>query len=77
MKKWASFLWVCLILFSPGVSGAQSSKFILLDSTIGPIDSGIVDLLENEFEKETGIRVRQFSAGTGGVLEIAQQRNLD
>jgi tungstate transport system substrate-binding protein len=55
MKKWASFLWVSLILFSPGVSGAQSSKFILLASTIGPIDSGIVDHLENEFEKEPGI----------------------
>jgi tungstate transport system substrate-binding protein len=77
MKKWAFILWVCLILLFPGISGAESSKFILLASTIGPIDSGIVDLLENEFEKETGIRVRHVGAGTGAALEIARKGNVD
>ena len=52
---------------------AQSSKFILLASTIGPIDSGIVDLLENEFEKETGIRVRHVGAGTGAALILPEK----
>ena len=56
---------------------AQGSKFILLASTIGPIDSGIVDVLENEFEKETGIRVRHVGAGTGAALEIAKKGNVD
>jgi tungstate transport system substrate-binding protein len=77
MRKWAFALWVCLILLFPGISGAESSKFILLASTIGPIDSGIVDLLENEFEKETGIRVRHVGAGTGAALEIARKGNVD
>jgi len=77
MRKWASILWVCLILLFPSISGAESSKFILLASTIGPIDSGIVDLLENEFEKETGIRVRHVGAGTGAALEIARKGNVD
>jgi len=77
MRKWAFTLWVCLILIFPGISGAESSKFILLTSTIGPIDSGIVDLLENEFEKETGIRVRHVGAGTGAALEIARKGNVD
>jgi len=77
MRKWALLLWVCLILLFPGTSGAESSKFILLASTIGPIDSGIVDLLENEFEKETGIRVRHVGAGTGAALEIARKGNVD
>jgi tungstate transport system substrate-binding protein len=48
-----------------------------LASTIGPIDSGIVDLLENEFEKETGIRVRHVGAGTGAALDIARKGNVD
>jgi len=56
---------------------AQSGKFILLASTIGPIDSGIVDLLENQFEKETGIRVRHVGAGTGAALDIAKNGNVD
>jgi len=66
-----------LILFLPGISGAQSSNFILLASTIGPIDSGIVDRLENEFEKDSGIRVRHVGAGTGAALEIAKKGNVD
>jgi tungstate transport system substrate-binding protein len=77
MRKWAFTLWVCLILIFPGISGAESSKFILLASTIGPIDSGIVDLLENEFEKETAIRVRHVGAGTGAALDIARAGNVD
>jgi tungstate transport system substrate-binding protein len=55
----------------------KTNKFILLSSTIGPIDSGVVDLLENEFEKETGIRVRHVGAGTGAALDIARKGNVD
>ena len=67
----------CLFLFCAGSSMAQGSKFILLASTIGPIDSGIVGLLENEFEKETGIRVRHVGAGTGAALDMAKNGNVD
>ncbi len=71
-------MWIiCLALFFPALCGAQSSGFILLSSTIGPIDSGIVGLLENEFEKDTGIRVRHVGAGTGAALDIARQGNVD
>jgi tungstate transport system substrate-binding protein len=48
-----------------------------LASTIGPIDAGIVDLLENAFEKESGIRVRHVGAGTGATLEIARKGEVD
>ena len=80
MKKW---VWVALLLvfaFSlscAGLSKSGGGKFVLLASTIGPVDSGIVDLLENEFEKETGIRVRHVGAGTGATLKIAQKGNID
>ena len=66
-----------VVLLSPVWCGAQSGGFILLSSTIGPIDSGIVGLLENEFEKETGIRVRHVGAGTGAALNIARKGNVD
>jgi tungstate transport system substrate-binding protein len=46
-------------------------------STIGPIDSGVIDALENAFEKETGIRVRHVGAGTGAALDIAKQGAVD
>jgi len=77
MKRAMAIGLVCLIFLFPGVCSAQSSGFILLASTIGPIDSGIVDLLENEFEKDTGIRVRHVGAGTGAALDIAKKGNVD
>lgn len=51
--------------------------FILLASTIGPIDAGIVPLLEERFEAETGIRVRHVGAGTGEALKIAEKGAVD
>jgi len=77
IKRVLVFGAICLVLLAPVWCGAQSSGFILLSSTIGPIDSGIVGLLEDQFEKETGIRVRHVGAGTGAALEIAKKGNVD
>ena len=79
-KGWIGLALVLLFVFSSSCAGPSKSgsgKFVLLASTIGPVDSGIVDLLENEFEKETGIRVRHVGAGTGATLRIAQKGNID
>jgi tungstate transport system substrate-binding protein len=77
VKKWISVGFFCSLLLYSSLGLAQSSKFILMASTIGPIDSGIVGLLENEFEKETGIRVRHVGSGTGAALDIARKGNVD
>ncbi|MBP1719686.1 MAG: ABC-type tungstate transport system, solute-binding protein [Deltaproteobacteria bacterium] len=71
-----SFIGVLLILL-PILAFAQDRSFILLSSTIGPIDSGIVAALEDAFEKETGIRVRHVGAGTGAALNLATKGNVD
>jgi tungstate transport system substrate-binding protein len=77
MKRWVFVGLFGLLLFFPSLGVSQSTKFILLSSTIGPIDAGIVGLLEDEFEKETGIRVRHVGAGTGAALDIARKGNVD
>jgi len=77
MKRTVALWIIGVVLLSPVWCGAQSSGFILLASTIGPIDSGIVGLLEDQFERETGIRVRHVGAGTGAALEIAKKGNVD
>jgi tungstate transport system substrate-binding protein len=46
-------------------------------STIGPIDAGIVDVLEKAFEKDTGIPVRHIGAGTGAALDIGRKGTVD
>ncbi|MGA3208683.1 MAG: substrate-binding domain-containing protein [Syntrophales bacterium] len=76
-RKWLwGFLFCLTIVFSES-SLAQNGKFILMASTIGPIDAGIVNVLEDQFEKETGIRVRHVGAGTGAALKIAEKGNVD
>jgi tungstate transport system substrate-binding protein len=71
------YVGLFLLLLFPSIGNAQGSKFILLASTIGPIDSGIIDVLENAFEKETDIRVRHVGAGTGAAIDIAKKGNVD
>jgi len=63
------------ILFPFGETLNKQIHFVI--STIGHIDSGIVDSLENEFEKETGIRVCHVDVGSGAALGIAWQGNVD
>ena len=77
MTKWLCGLLFLLIVVFPESSIAQTGKFILMASTIGPIDAGIVNALEDQFEKETGIRVRHVGAGTGAALKIAEKGNVD
>ena len=70
------FLFALAILL-PCWGYAQDGKFVLLASTIGPIDAGIVGALEDGFEKETGIRVRHVGAGTGAALKMAEGGQFD
>jgi tungstate transport system substrate-binding protein len=75
------FVGKCLLLFillwSNLALAADGDKFVFLSSTIGPIDSGIVGALEDQFEKETGIRVRHVGAGTGAALNLAMKGQID
>lgn len=76
--KWSFPLFAALGLIGAGWLHAQSPRgFVFMASTIGPIDSGIVDVLETAFEKETGIRVRHVGAGTGAALQIARKGEID
>jgi tungstate transport system substrate-binding protein len=60
-----------------GTLAQAEDRSILMASTIGPIDAGIVPALEDQFEKETGIRVRHVGAGTGEALKLAEQGSVD
>ncbi|MDO8970984.1 MAG: substrate-binding domain-containing protein, partial [Saprospiraceae bacterium] len=63
------FLW--------SVAAQAGEGFVMLASTIGPIDAGIVTALEDAFEKETGVRVRHVGAGTGEALKISEKGSID
>lgn len=73
-------IWVIFVsigLMVPFALRAQDLSPILWACTIGPIDAGIVDLLEDRFEQESGIRVRHVGAGTGAALDLARKGNID
>lgn len=70
-------LFFLLLLCLWAVTARAESGFVLLASTIGPIDAGIVAALEDAFEADTGIRVRHVGAGTGEALKIGEQGHVD
>ena len=71
------FVVLLVVLWSSLALAANGDKFVFLSSTIGPIDAGIVNALEDQFEKDTGIRVRHVGAGTGAALDIARKGAID
>ena len=74
--KWFKLPLLTVALLWATAAHAEKG-FILLASTIGPIDAGIVSALEDGFEKETGIRVRHVGAGTGEALKTAEKGSVD
>jgi len=66
-----------ILIWSSLALAADGGKFLFVSSTIGPIDAGIVGALEDQFEKDTGIRVRHVGAGTGAALDIAKKCQID
>jgi len=77
IKKVLGLALVFLLLLVPGIGLSKDTGFVLLSSTIGPVDAGIVGALEDRFEKETGIRVRHVGAGTGAALDMARKGPFD
>jgi tungstate transport system substrate-binding protein len=49
-------------------AGAQP-RMVMMASTIGPVDAGIVAALEDAYLRRTGVMVRHVGAGTGAALE--------
>jgi tungstate transport system substrate-binding protein len=56
---------------------ADPAEVLLLASTIGPIDAGIVPALAKAFHARTGVVVRFVGAGTGATLEMSKRGEFD
>jgi len=80
LSRLVTCLAALLVIFScPLVMAAETAqpKKIMLASTIGPIDAGIVGALEEAFTKKTGIAVEHTGAGTGQALKMAETGKYD
>ena len=69
---------ICIFTISAfGADPADQPRKIMLASTIGPIDAGIVGALEAAFTKKTGVVVEHTGAGTGQALKMAETGKYD
>lgn len=50
---------------------------VMISSTIGPIDAGIIAALETAYNKKTGVTLGHVGAGTGKTIEAAKGGNFD
>jgi tungstate transport system substrate-binding protein len=64
-------------LLGDGARAADRTRVLMMASTIGPIDAGIVAALEDAYGRKTGVIVRHVGAGTGAALELAKSGSFD
>lgn len=50
---------------------------LLLASTMEPVETGLLDLLENAFYVDSGILIRHVATGSGDALRIAREGHVD
>jgi tungstate transport system substrate-binding protein len=77
MKKGLLFIAAVVLVmlaFSP-VNGAE--KVIKMSTTTSTENSGLLDVLLPELEKDTGIQVKVFAKGTGAAIRDGMDGNVD
>lgn len=57
--------------------GFEEEKYLLLATTIGPVETGLIETLEQAYYQEKGVLVRHIAAGSGRALDIARLGRVD
>ena len=83
-SRWRSLLLAAAVLAAaacaasgPAADRSAPKEVLLMASTIGPIDAGIVPALEEAYLAKTGVLVRHAGAGTGAALEMTKRGGFD
>jgi tungstate transport system substrate-binding protein len=66
---------VVVMLASRPVTAAE--KVIKMSTTTSTENSGLLDVLLPEFEKDTGIKIKVFAKGTGAAIRDGMDGNVD
>lgn len=77
VKKLILIIPVCFYLMCPVSGVAVGSEIIKMSTTTSTENSGLLDVLLPEFTKDTGIRVKVFSKGTGAAIRDGIDGNVD
>ena len=60
-----------------GTAGSAEDRVIKMSTTTSTENSGLLDVLLQELEKDTGIRVKVFAKGTGAAIRDGRDGNVD
>ena len=73
--KWilTAFFMICMV---PGIS-MGTDKLITMSTTTSTENSGLLDVLLPQLEKDTGIRVKVIAKGTGAAIRDGMDGNVD
>jgi tungstate transport system substrate-binding protein len=64
--------------FSSNINIAENHEYYInIVSTFGPVDSGILGKLAEEYYNSTGVRVRYIGVGTGKAIKMAKSGDYD
>lgn len=78
MKK--SVIWILTAVFMmcmiPGIS-MGADKLLKMSTTTSTENSGLLDMLLPQLEKDTGIRVKVIAKGTGAAIRDGMDGNVD
>ena len=71
--KLLQFLIIFFFVFNP----LLSREYIVLQSTTSTANTGLLEILSDNFFKETGIEVRAIAVGTGTAIQNAKRGDGD
>jgi tungstate transport system substrate-binding protein len=72
-----SFLTLAFPVVLAGALEAQNGSEMILATTTGTYDSGLLDSLVPRFERESGVRVKIIAVGTGAALAMGRRGDAD
>ena len=68
---------IAIALLLAACAPEAPKKSFILATTTSVQGSGVLPLLQAEFERDTGIEIHPIVAGSGGALELAAEGNAD
>lgn len=74
MKK---LLCLCAVLLSLSGIAWAGPKTVILATTTSTQDSGLLDVLVSQFEKESGLQVKTISVGSGQAMKMGEKGEAD
>ena len=78
MRRSLSFIVVLILSVAVAASAqAPGSKTVILSTTTSTQDSGLLDVLVPQFERQSGYSVKTISVGTGQALALAARGEAD